>query len=169
MYYLYKNQAKEKEEPKGSNFLSSCTLEVFEPNIFKPKAKGEKVDFKTLLVRLSFLLTTKGKVRIYLLRKNEEVIHASYVIPKCSKFPFMSELDLEIGPCNTIKSYRRKGCYLHVLQNIVKKELAEQEGTFYMLVNEENIASMRGIEKAGFKRVGKVKKEKRRYQFKEVL
>ena len=57
-----------------------------------------------------------GKSYIYYSKDNTgKVVHTSYVIPKCIKFPFLSDNDYEIGPCMTIPEYRRKGIYPEVL------------------------------------------------------
>ena len=69
----------------------------------------------------------------------------------------MRKGDLEIGPCYTYLTFRGKGIYPKVLSKICAIR-ACGEGSFYMIVDESNIPSIKGIEKAGFIQCGKVKK-----------
>ena len=96
-----------------------------------------------------------GKSYIYYSKDNTgKVVHTSYVIPKCIKFPFLSDNDYEIGPCMTIPEYRGKGIYPQVLNYITYS--CGRDTKFYMLVNPTNESSIKGIKKANFKFCGKV-------------
>lgn len=55
-----------------------------------------------------------------------------------------------IGDCLTKKGFRGKAIYPYMLQ-IVAKEILKKSDKVFVLVSPENIASIRGIEKAGFK------------------
>ena len=112
---------------------------------------GEKPSAKTLLVRTFFSLITNGKLCIYCAENENEIIHTAYVIPACWKFPFMKRGEYEIGPCETLPEYRGRGIYPTVLKKIVSDY---KNTTFHMLVAENNSSSIRGVEKAGFIRVG---------------
>ena len=80
---------------------------------------GETKSIKITLNRLIFTIITLGRSQIYYCTNNTgKVIHTSYVIPKCIKFPFLSNNDYEIGPCMTIPEYRGKGIYPQVLNYI---------------------------------------------------
>lgn len=111
---------------------------------------GEERHWKTALSRLYFWAITKGKLEIYyILSEAGRVAHTSYVVPACYKFPFMQKGDYEIGPCQTEENSRGKGLYVKTL-NRITSEQAYEKAVFYMLVSEDNIPSVRGIEKAGF-------------------
>ena len=106
-----------------------------------------------------WFLLTSGKAKIYLIRDEKgEVIHSSYVIPKCMKFPFMGEQDIEIGPCATRPDYRGVGLYPYVLAEIIKNE-SQKHGKVFMIVDDKNVASIRGIEKVSFFVVAQIKKD----------
>lgn len=82
----------------------------------------------------------------------------------------MDKDDYEIGPCFTYPQYRGNGIYPSVLRSICNS-IGNDNTTFYMIVDETNIASIKGIEKAGFKKCGivKVTKITKRYLLKTNL
>ncbi len=128
-------------------------------SLFSLCVEGERVSLKTLLGRAFFYLTARGRFWIYYVtdRESEQVIHTSYVTEKSFKFPFMSQGDIHIGPCHTAPSHRGQGIYRNVLRVIS----GDSEGTYnraYMMVHEENIPSVKGIEAAGFRHIGTVEK-----------
>ena len=130
----------------------------FTPSLFKPFEKGEKKSFKSLIARLYFrIMAGKKYVIYYVLSSGGEISHTSTVMPKCFKFRYLGEKDCEIGPCYTTENFRGKGIYPAVLRYILSDYKAD---TFYMTVNENNASSIKGIEKAGFERCGKIKKSK---------
>lgn len=152
MKYLYKNSK------INSEVITSDNIEV---GFFIPKirnrltASGEKVGVKSLMVRFLFRIITHGKMKIFYVRQNDEIIHTSYVVPKCSKFPFLGINDYEIGPCYTNPQSRGKGIYPLMIRYICNS-IGNEDSIFYMIVDETNSSSIRGIEKAGFKKCGNV-------------
>lgn len=69
--------------------------------------------------------------------------------------PFVREggkLDYHIGPCTTLPAERGKG-YYPMLLHAITSDLGK-ENNYYMIVEENNLPSLRGIAKAGFTRVG---------------
>lgn len=87
------------------------------------------------------------------MEKDGIVCHTSYLMPACWKFPFMKKGEYEIGPCRTLPEYRGQGIYPTVLKTIIAEN---KETTFHIMAAENNISSIRGIEKAGFKKYGKL-------------
>lgn len=84
---------------------------------------------------------------------DNKLLHTSYVVPKCWKFPFLCDNEYEIGPCNTLQQFRGQGIYPKVLEHIVHT-IGTKDTKFYMIVDDKNQSSIRGIEKAGFRRSG---------------
>ena len=160
MYYLYKKKVKTENIYFSSNaFINSCNLVVFRPRLFKLFIECENVSVLQMLSRAYFWLITFGRYHIWFLLDGNKVIHSSYVVPKCYKFPFLTKKDYEIGPCITNKNYRNRGIYSFVLHRI--SIYYQYEGAdFYMVVRSDNIPSIKGIEKAGFVRQGTVIKTK---------
>ena len=153
MYKLYKLS----DNPsliKSGQYLVKC----FKPNFFKLSiSKYEKLSLKTKLMRMYFHIITKGNFEIYFVEDNGEIVHTSYVLGKCFKFKFMKKNDIEIGPCYTEKTHRGKGLYSETLHTICyeRKPLMTN---IYIFVDENNVPSIKGIEKSNFEFVGFLKK-----------
>lgn len=155
MKFLYKKQSCNDEVM----FQDDLDIEVITPTIRRLFIEGEKKSIKLLAARLMFWIITFGKAKLYCYRQGGELAHTSYVIPKCCKFPFLESSDYEIGPCMTCPKFRGKGYYPTMLRYICST-VGSQKTTFYMIVDEENSASIKGIEKAGFTRCGVVEVSK---------
>lgn len=146
---------------KGEEFAPDLQIKQFTPS-FKNgfRIKSEELGTKNLMVRLMFYIITAGKAKIfYIDNDNGEIMHTSYVIPRCVKFPFMGKNDYQIGPCHTPQKYRGQGLYPRTVRYICSC-LNEKEPTFYMIVHDSNKASIRGIEKAGFEKCGELYQSK---------
>ncbi len=162
MKYLYKHS----RDSVGFKNPENLNVEIVTPTIRGGLIiQGENKSFKLLAVRCLFQLITFGKAKVYCYRYNGELVHTSYVIPRCHKFPFMSKNDYEIGPCFTYPKYRGKGFYPQMLKYICSS-IGAENSVFYMIVDEANLSSIKGIEKAGFQRCGTIRVSKilKRYQ-----
>ena len=157
MYDLYKIDLSSDRAPfPETPFLKECELKKIPLSFFHLAAPFEKIGLKTFLSRLEMLLSSKGKVSAYYLIRKGKIVHTALVVPPCRKFPFLGSGDIQIGPCVTEPSYRGKGAYPYVLSKILEEE--SSVGFAYMMVRESNTPSVKGIEKAGFLKAGKVKK-----------
>ncbi len=97
-----------------------------------------------------------GRYRIWCAYDGDKVIHTSYVVPRCMKFPFLEKGDHEIGPCNTKSEYRGKGVYPAVLS-----EISDKYKNVYMIIDDANIPSIKGAAKAGFEVMpGEIKRDR---------
>ena len=110
-----------------------------------------------ILSALYWNLVSRKKCYVYIVRNGNKVIHTSYVIHRCFKFPFLDKQDIEIGPCYTLAEERGKGIYPYVLSVILESHL--EHGVAYMIVDEDNMSSLNGITKLGFSSVGQVRKD----------
>lgn len=133
-------------------------IHKFTPSLFKLFLKNENKNFKSAVARLYFrLMAGKKYVVYYVLSPEGGIMHTSTVMPSCFKFRYLGKNDCEIGPCYTNKEFRGRGIYPKVLRYITSDYIAE---SFYMTVHKDNASSIRGIEKAGFKRCGWIIKSK---------
>lgn len=128
--YLYKIDSTDvKNMPKDS--FDEIDLKIFTPSLRGFFLKGEKIGIKIACIRLLFHVMTLGKVQIYYVQNGNDIIHTSYVIPACAKFPFMDRNDLEIEPCYTYPAFRGKGIYPKVLSEICRRR-GNDTSAFYM-------------------------------------
>lgn len=133
-----------------NNSIFPVEIKVMKPSLFKLNAPSEKISLKARLVRLLFYITTSGNFYIYYaLTDTGEVAHTSCVLGKCYKYPFMTKKDYVIGPCVTNKKFRGKGIYPRVIQAVISDK-SKNDTDFYMICEENNFPSIKGIEKAGF-------------------
>ncbi|MGB3182795.1 MAG: hypothetical protein WBB45_15500 [Cyclobacteriaceae bacterium] len=79
------------------------------------------------------------------------VFYATHFLKTIGKFGFPV-----IGDCHTDDACRGKGIYPYMLTYIYK-ELLQSNKEVYILVSPENAPSIRGIEKAGFRKVCRVR------------
>lgn len=91
----------------------------------------------------------------YDLCKNNKVVSKAVLISKDAVYQFLPPKGIHLGFCETVKDERGKGYYPALLQYICRINPTKD---FYMIVKASNTASIRGIEKAGFKRYGGVLK-----------
>ena len=122
---------------------------------FKPSLLSLNKHKSRSLIYMIWFIFTLGKYKIYYVNNTKgHIIHIAHVIPKFFKFPFMQEDDLEIGPCWTSESNRGRGIYPAVLQYIFLEE-SQENRKFFMMISPDNIASIRGVLRAGFKEYGR--------------
>lgn len=113
-------------------------------------------------------LITCFRACVYVVKSEDgQIIHYAYVVPRCYKFPFLrrgKQRDIEIGPCYTANSSRGLGIYPFVLTKIIENEINDYEFA-YMIVEDWNHASIKGIQKVGFQKIGRIRKDSiRRYE-----
>ena len=124
-------------------------IESIKATIFQ--AIRKKVTFQDFIWNLISL----NNCELYVCRNEKgEIIHRSRVVGKNIKYSFLGKNDIEIGPCYTEETYRGQGIYPAVISRI----LTDKNQTAYMLVRENNISSIKGIKKAGFRQMGYVRK-----------
>ena len=150
LYMLKKAQATICETTSAS---SNVEISKITPALCGGSVKG-------FLSSCLWTVLTLGKGRVYFIRDvQKKIIHTSYVIPRCIKFPFMKgKYDIEIGPCKTEPAYRGQGLYPYVLSFIMQNAL-DEKGIAYMIVSDSNTSSIRGIQKVGFTRIAQLKRD----------
>lgn len=135
-------------------------VEVQKVSFLHPFLKGEKKSMKTFLTRSMFYVLSRGDFSIYYVTEEDRgrPIHTSYVSGPGGKFPFMEKGDIHIGPCYTAPDYRGRGIYRKVLRAIHGDHCSHCKRA-YMIVDEENLPSIKGIEAAGLRHTGTVERK----------
>lgn len=91
---------------------------------------------------------------ILLIRYQGSVVHRSVITPAYFRFPFMSKIDLQVGDTWTHPNHRGKGLATIALRIILSRP-SPPERRFWYVVEADNKASIRVVEKAGFQMAGK--------------
>ncbi|MBR4251679.1 MAG: hypothetical protein IKQ15_05225 [Kiritimatiellae bacterium] len=149
--------------PSDSQSSDETGFLAFHPRLTSLFLEGESPSWKSRLVRLYFFAMTRGKLWIAYARSTDnQLMHTSCVVPRCFKFPFLGKNDFEIGPCLTYPEFRRQGLYVQALRYIARTigNSVGQPSHCYMFVRESNIASVKGIERAGFSCIGTAEKSR---------
>ena len=127
-------------------------------SLFHPFLPYEEKSLQLFLLRLYFVILSLGKFWIfYCNEKENNLVHTSYVVHSRIKFPFIQKNGFEIGPCFTAEFFRGQGIYRNVLKKITSDKTF-QGCSFFMIVDDNNIPSKKGIVASGFEQVGFVKK-----------
>lgn len=107
----------------SADMLSECSCSIpysvreERPTLLKGYP-SQKLSFRIVLNNIYWWFVTGGRYRIWCVYDGKEIIHTSYVVPSCFKFPFLKKGEFEIGPCYTKSEYRGQGIYPSVLQRI---------------------------------------------------
>ena len=84
---------------------------------------------------------------------NQTIVSKAVLISKVPLYKFLPSKGVHLCYCETIPEARGKGYYPQLLSYIQNDFRSDD---LYMVVNEKNYASIRGIEKAGFERCGNI-------------
>jgi hypothetical protein len=99
----------------------------------------------------------KGKKK-YFITENGVLVHSSSLYDKLNILRLIKKNGPAIGDCFTNPDYRGKSIYPFVISYISNKVLIENKiMEVYIIVNSDNRSSIRGIEKAGFKKFVSIK------------
>jgi RimJ/RimL family protein N-acetyltransferase len=112
-------------------------------------------------VMLWYLLrwNRRGRGWLFLARSGGKLCHYTWVKPARGAWAVRSltrgEPDaILVGPCMTQAEARGRSIYPRVLRQAVHTLRAQGHGPFYIYAATTNAPSLRGIEKAGFRRLG---------------
>ena len=95
--------------------------------------------------------------RRYYIRDGNKIIHESYVFSSVFLLRLIKKRGPVIGDCKTINAYRGKSIYPYVINKIAKDILTDSDKEVFVIVNKDNISSIKGIEKAHYTRMASIK------------
>lgn len=97
---------------------------------------------------------------MFVIYDGDKVVHRSGVFPGYFRFPFMTKDDLQIGDTWTLPEYRGRGLASFAIRAITGA--CRRPGrTFWYVVDQDNLASIRAVEKASFVKIGEGIRTKR--------
>ncbi len=107
-------------------------------------------------LQIESIPTSGGKMK-YFIRDGDVEIHKSILFPKVHVLSLIGKKGPAIGDCNTIMSHRGKSIYPSVVDYITNDQLSQGSSEIFILVNADNSSSIRGIEKAEFRKIASIK------------
>jgi hypothetical protein len=128
----------------------------FTPSLFIRKRHKGIYRHSNLLYFVWYLLTL-GKYKIFYIvdKETKEIAHFSNIMPKIFKYTFMGKYDLQILHCYTFEKYRGMRLYPSALSEI---QGSYNKRDIWIGSHVTNEASIKVIERSGFKRVCNVQK-----------
>lgn len=114
---------------------------------------------------LSILCFRERSCQYQLRDSNDNILCKCQVTRPIFFFKFIpnKRKSYHIGPCVTPAEHRGNGYYPYLLSYILNKDNERKTYDYYMIINEKNIKSIRGVEKAGFTIWGVGRKRHGRY------
>lgn len=93
----------------------------------------------------------------YMIKEGNILVHASYLYDTVFLLKSLKKKGPIIGDCYTNKEYRGQSIYPQVINKIALETLIKGAEEVFIVVNQENIGSIKGIEKAGFSKFAAIK------------
>ena len=98
------------------------------------------------------VFTNRG-YSVLLIHRSGELVHRSVVFPRYFRFPFVGKDDLQIGDTWTAEGHRGKGLAGFAIQAILDRD-PRPDWVYWYVCEATNVASIRVVEKLGFRKVG---------------
>jgi len=120
-------------------------------------SKEDILPFTDLGYAIQTKILSNGKRR-YSIEENGVTVHSSFLFNKLNILRLLQKEGPAIGDCFTNPIYRGKSIYPFMISHISKELLVENKSKeVFIIVNNGNISSIRGIEKTGFKKITSIK------------
>ena len=124
---------------------------------FKPTLFKLKIHQGSLLLYLFWYFFTLGKYQVFYIFEGDKVVHFSNILPKIFKYSFMNKNDIQVANCYTAPMFRGKRLFPFALSVIGDKF---KNTDVWVGAREDNLASIKGIKRAGYRMVARVYKTK---------
>ena len=129
--------------------------EAWRPGVFRFKANGMPAfPFVIWWVLHMLHVFSNRDYGLFIIRCGDKVIHRSVITPRYFRFPFMAAGDIQISDTWTDPGERGKGLATIALESIISSPLFRKHTCWYV-VEPDNRASIRVVEKAGFTLAGR--------------
>ena len=94
----------------------------------------------------------------YFIQDNDVLVHQSFLFNTVFLLRLIQKKGSVIGDCYTNPAYRGRSIYPFMIHTIAKEVLQNlKNAAVFMVVNQDNLSSTKGIEKAGFKKCATIK------------
>ena len=130
---------------------------LFTPSLLRLFPKSGNMRKMSFMQIARFLVMKKHGYNVYILTDDNDEILSSIVFSSGGqyRFPFATKNDLIYGPSYTVPKHRGKGYAV----KLGIKALSDFEKSYekvFATVREENLASMKCLEKTGFNNIGTI-------------
>lgn len=132
---------------KALKYLKVISIDVFVYSMTKDSiAAFEDIGYKIQQENIN-----ENKEKFFIV-DNGKIIHQSFLFKKLFLLSVINKKGPAIGECSTIPEYKGKSIYPFVINYIAREELKNnRHEEVFIIVNSDNLSSIKGIEKAGFK------------------
>ena len=152
--YLFYRSVERHSEP-APTLHSTYKVEMWSPGICRVKPKGiPLVPFCVWWIFHVLRVFSNREYGLLVIRQGEKVVHRSVVTPAYLRFPFMANEDIQVGDTWTDPDVRGRGLATIALESILRTPRNRRRTCWYV-VEADNAASIRVVEKAGFVLVGR--------------
>lgn len=154
MYYLYKQGI----IPPSPNIPEGIEIRRQKPHPFVHKMSAMQIGKKKYYYYRFMTFLCRGFRRVfkeYDVLINNEIVSKAVLISKVPTYGFLPDKGIHVCYCETIPEVRGRG-YYPLLLRYIQNDMPENN--LYMIVDVNNDASIKGIEKAGFVRYGEGQK-----------
>jgi hypothetical protein len=135
--------------------------ELWKPSLGQLVPRGmDKYPFLVWSLMSNLRLFASTGYCLWLICHNNLLVHRTCVFPRYFRFPFMSENDLQIGDTWTLPEYRCRGLATQAIFSVLAHKNSPDR-KFWYVTEENNISSIKVIEKAGFIKYGYGMRNKR--------
>lgn len=160
-HLFYINDPQYHSNPLKSSSVESYSFVLWSPTTLKIRPAGlYESHFIVWWIMHYLKVFANNDYSLFLVYDGPNLIHRSCIFPKYFRFPFMAEIDLQIGDTWTDSHCRNKGIATMAISEIVKLT-QKPNRIFWYIVEEDNIPSIKVIEKSGFVKYGYGRRRKR--------
>lgn len=134
---------------------------LFTPTFSRLYPKSGNMRKMTVLQSLRFLVMKMNGYKMYLLTDETDEILSSIAFSSGSqyRFPFAGKEDLIYGPSYTMPEHRGRGYAVKLWDKVISC-FEKDTKIVYATIRDDNRASIKCMEKSGFKTIGKLKGNK---------
>ena len=94
---------------------------------------------------------------LYSIQDASKTVHKSYLFDSVYLLKSINKSGPVIGDCHTHKEYRGQAIYPFVINKIAKEVIETKGKEVYIVVDQNNLNSIKGIEKSGFSKLASIK------------
>ena len=158
-YVFYYLQNYREEGEKNIELAKHYHYQIWSPGLFELFPKGNfdsksglsKSKFNKLIFqwRILYYLIWNHVFNIFIIYRENNIVHYTMILSKSIKFPFMSKEDIQFGPSWTHPDERKQGLMKFALHTYIKIS-NKKDRKYWWLCRENNNISRIAIEKKGF-------------------